>query len=74
MEEVIRYHQIDLAPLVVAEAVAEVTVEVAATAGQDPQQGEREALSVKIGNHGALATGALSQEKVHLPPRGGSAA
>jgi hypothetical protein len=43
-------------------------------AGQDPQQGEREALSVKIGNHGALATGALSQEKVHLPPRGGSAA
>lgn len=31
VEEVIRYHQIDLAPLVVAEAVAEVTVEVAAT-------------------------------------------
>lgn len=31
MQEVIHYHQIDLALLVVAGAVAEVTVEVAAT-------------------------------------------
>jgi len=70
---VIHYHQIDLALLVVAGAVVEVTVEVAATARQDPQQGEIEALSVKIGDHGVLATGALSQGEVHLPPRGGSA-
>lgn len=43
-------------------------------AAQGPQQGEREAWSVKRGDHGVHATEALSQGEVHLPPRGGSAA
>lgn len=43
-------------------------------AGQYPQQGEREELSVKRGDHRALATEAQSQGEVQLLPRGGSAA
>lgn len=74
MDEVIHYHLLNHALLVVAEAVAEVTAEAAATAGHDPLQEEREASNARKGDHRALATGALREGKVPLYLRVGSTA